>query len=124
MTFQPGERFSAEAAVDLSAKQYHFVKLDSNGKLVLASAATDNILGVLANAPKLGQIGDVVLLNGAGSFKVKTAAANIAKDAYITSDANGQAVATTTTGNRVAGRLPYASTASEIAEYIKHNEKY
>lgn len=121
---QPGERYSAPAGADLSTKRYHIVKLNSDGAVVLASAATDAILGVLDNSPKLGQTADVVLLNGVGSFKVKSANAGVSKDAYITSDANGQAVATTTSGNRVIGRAVRTTSANEVIEYIKHNEKY
>lgn len=121
--YQTGERTSRIAAVDLTGKRYQLVKLDANEKVVLATAATDAILGVLDNEPVAGTVADVVLLNGTGTFKVRLAA-NTAKDAYLTSDANGKAVATTTTGDRVIGRLVRAGKAGEIAEYIKHNEKY
>lgn len=121
--FQPGERYSATAAVDLTGKKYHIVKLDANGKVVLASAATDAIIGVLDNEPVAGRTADIVLLNGAGSFKVRIAA-NTAKDAYITTDANGKAVVTSTAGHRVIGRLVRAGSAGAIAEYIKLNEKF
>lgn len=121
--FQPGERYSATAGADLTGKQHHIVKLDANGKVVLATAATDAILGVLDNAPVAGRTADVVLLNGAGTFKVKLAA-NSAKDAYLTTNGSGEAVATTTAGNRVIGRLVRAGSAGAIGEYIKLNEKY
>lgn len=121
---QPGERYSAPAGADLSTKRYHIVKLNSDGNVVLASAATDAIIGVLDNSPKLGQTADVVLLNGVGTFKVKAANAGISKDDFITSDANGQAVKTTTSGNRVIGRAVRTTAANEVVEYIKHNEKY
>jgi hypothetical protein len=121
--FQTGGNYSAEAAVDLTGKRYYIVKLDANGKVVIATAATDAILGVLNNEPKLGQTADVVLLNGPGSFKVKTAGA-ISKDAYITTDGTGKAIATTTTGNRVIGRVVLTSASGDIAEYVKLNEKY
>ncbi|HVH39236.1 MAG TPA: hypothetical protein VM764_04355 [Gemmatimonadaceae bacterium] len=39
------------AGADLSSKQYHQVKLDSNGKVVACSATTDVPIGVLQNAP-------------------------------------------------------------------------
>lgn len=121
--FQPGGSYSAVAAADLTGKRYYIVKLDTNGAVVLATAATDAILGVLNNEPKLGQTADVVLLNGEGSFKVKTGG-NISKDAYITTDGAGKAIATTTAGNRVIGRAVLTSTSGDIAEYLKLNEKY
>ncbi|MFI8696757.1 capsid cement protein [Dietzia maris] len=123
MSYQPGDRYTAVAGENLSGKRYHIVKLNSDGKVVLAAAATDAIIGVLDNEPKAGETAEVVTVNGQGTFRVK-AAAIIAKDAFITSDANGQAVATTTAGNRVIGRAVRAFAAGEIGEYIKANEKY
>ncbi|WP_157929175.1 hypothetical protein [Mycobacteroides abscessus] len=120
---QPGERYSAPAAADLSTKRYHLVKFDDNQNIVLATAATDAILGVLDNSPKLGQTADVVLVNGSGSFKVKLGA-NTSARAYLTANGDGEAIGTTTTGNRVIGRLVRTGVENEIAEYIKHNEKY
>ena len=124
MSYQPGDRYTAVAGADLTGKRYHIVKLNSAGEVVLASAATDAIIGVLDNEVKQGGVAEVVLANGQGTFRVKAAATGIAKDAFLTGDANGQAVATTTTGNRVIGRAVRAFAASEIGEYIKLNEKY
>lgn len=123
--FQPGERYSAKTAADLSAKQYYMAKLDSSGNLVLAAAATDAIIGVIEDGGRLsGDNATVQMLNGTGTFKVKVGASNIAKDAYITSDASGSAVATTNAGDRVIGRAVRAATATSIMEYVKMNEKY
>ncbi|NQD39978.1 DUF2190 domain-containing protein [Glutamicibacter halophytocola] len=120
---QNGDRYTGVAGVDLTGKQYHLVKLDANGEVVLAAAATDNILGTLEVDGRKGEAVSVALANGVGSFKVKLAA-NTAKDAYLTSDASGQAVVTAVAGDRVIGRLVKAGVAGEIAEYIKHNEKF
>jgi hypothetical protein len=121
--FQPGDRFNAPAGEDLSAKRYYIVKLNSDGEVILATAATDAILGVLDNAPEEGQTADVVLLNGCGTFKVKTGG-NISKDAYVTTNGSGLAIATTTTGNRVIGRAVATTLSGDVGEYIKSNEKY
>lgn len=119
-----GNYISREAAADLSLKQYHLVKTDANGLIVLASAATDDILGVLMNAPVLGEIADVALINGNGTGKVKAGDA-ITKGAYLTADAEGKAVATVTTGNRVFGRASFASAADgDVLEYVKYNERH
>lgn len=120
---QPGERYSAPAGADLTGKRYLAVKLNSTGDVIVATAATDAILGVLDNEPKLGQTADVVLINGVGTFKVKLGA-GASKDAYLTTNADGEAIGTTTTGNRVFGRLVRTGVENEIAEYIKLNEKY
>lgn len=122
-TYQPGDRFNAPAGADLSTKRYHIVKLDSSGNVVLATAATDAILGVLDNAPVSGATADVVLINGQGTFKVKTGGV-ISKDAYITTNGSGVAIATTTAGNRVIGRAVATTASGDIAEYIKSNERH
>jgi|GEM_PF-5618473 len=119
---QPGQNYSAEAAADFTGKRYTVVKLDADGKVVQATAATDAMLGVIDNEPKAGRTADVVLVNGSGSFKVKTGA-NITKDALITTNGAGLAISTTTTGNRVIGRAVRTTTSGEVAEYFKFNEK-
>lgn len=122
-TFQQGPRYSAAAAADFTGKRYTIVKTDSNGNVVSASAATDAILGVIDNEPVSGRTADVVLINSEGTFKVK-AGGTIAKDAYLTSDSNGAAVATTTTGNRVFGRALTSAVSGDIVQYVRCNEKY
>lgn len=124
-SFRDGSYDSREAGADLSTKQYHIVKTDANGKYVLAAAASDNIRGVLANAPKSGESADVANLNGPGTFKV-IAGATFAKDALLTSNASGQAVAATQTAAgsqptvRVFGRARSAATTiGDIVEYDK-----
>lgn len=52
------------AAADLSAKQYHFVKLDSSGKAAAIAANTDRAIGVLQNAPLAGQEAEVLVVGG------------------------------------------------------------
>ncbi len=44
-----------EAAADLSAAQFKFVKVDANGKMAAIAAATDKPAGVLQNKPTSGQ---------------------------------------------------------------------
>ncbi len=122
-TYQTGDRYSAAAAADFTGKRYTIVKTDSNGDIVNASAATDAILGVIDNEPTLGRTADVVTVNSDGTFKVK-AGGVISKDAYLTSDSNGAAVATTTTGNRVFGRALTSAVSGQIVEYLKLSEKY
>lgn len=113
-----GNNIAREAAADLSTKQFYVVKTNSVGKIVLASAATDAILGVLNNAPKLGDTADIELINGNGTGEVIAGGA-ITKDSYITSDANGKAVVTTTAGDRVFGRALAAAASGDVFEYVK-----
>lgn len=57
-------RITLVAGADLSAKQYHFVKINTDGLAVLCDAATDKPIGVLQNNPKSGQEGSVVVVGG------------------------------------------------------------
>lgn len=122
--FREGSYDSRKAGADLSASQYLVVKLDANGNAVLAAAATDAIHGVLANAPKLNETADMAVVNGTGTFKVKLGGI-VAKDAFLTSDATGKAVAATQAiagaqpTARVFGRALTAGVANDIIEYVK-----
>jgi hypothetical protein len=123
--YNPGEEYSAVSAADLSEKKGYLCKTDSSGNIVLAAAATDAILGVIADGGR--QSGDtvsVMLINGTGTYKV-VSGASFSKDAYLTTDGSGKAIGTTSSGNRVFGRAVRAATgADQVVEYVKYNEKY
>jgi hypothetical protein len=97
---------SREAGEAMTDKQHYIVQLDATGKIEVAEGATDLIVGVLQNYPGAGE--QAVYAYG-GSAKVK-AGGTIAIGAWVTSDANGKAVATTTDGDIVIGR--YIGTAA------------
>lgn len=53
------------AGEDLSAKQYHFVKIDNgDGDVVAVTGATDRPIGVLQNTPTSGQAAEVLIVGG------------------------------------------------------------
>ncbi|TXH10910.1 MAG: hypothetical protein E6R03_14935 [Hyphomicrobiaceae bacterium] len=79
--------FSFEAAVDLSTKQFHFVKLDGTGKVTTIAAVTDRPLGILQNKPVAGQAATVLFF---GISKV-VADENITAGALVGTSADGQA---------------------------------
>jgi len=97
------------AGADLSAAQYKFVKLNSSGQAVICSGATDSPIGVLQNAPTSGQEAEVLIVGGT---KVVAGAA-ITLPNTIGTDANGKAVALTTTDTTkyIVGSLITASAA-------------
>lgn len=99
-------------SVDLNTKQYFIVKQHTDGTMILAAAATDKIVGVLQNKPL---IGEAALVRWAGTTKVK-AGGVITVGAWVTSDANGNAVATTTVKDVVLGK--YLGSASSAANDI------
>ena len=129
-TFQNGNFITLPVNSNLSADQYCIVKTDANGNAVLAAADTDDIVGVLEEVPQplAGSISaglvSVAHISGNGTFKV-IAGASISKGAYLTTDANGHAVAATQTAGgsqpsvRVFGRARYAANSGDVVEYEK-----
>lgn len=85
----------------LIAKQYFAVKQDTDGTVVLAGANGTGIVGVLQNKPAVGK---AALVRWLGSSKAIAGGA-IAVGAYVTSDANGNVIATTTNKDTVLGRF-------------------
>ncbi len=47
----PGFSMSLEASADLSAFQFHFVEVDSNGRVTISNGAGESVFGVLQNDP-------------------------------------------------------------------------
>jgi hypothetical protein len=122
--YQPGEEYSQLSGADLSLKKYYIAKTHTDGTIILATAATDAIIGVIHDGGRVsGDTVSVQSINGTGTFKVIAGGA-ITKDAYLTTDGNGKAVVTTSTGNRVFGRAIAAADSGDIFEYAKYNEKY
>lgn len=107
----PGMSASFVAGGDLSSKQYHFVKLNTSGQVVIVAAATDKPIGILQNAPASGGVAEVML---AGISKV-VADADLAIGDQIGTSADGQADAKTPgtdTTEYVVGEVLTANTAA------------
>lgn len=86
----PGFKLSKEAGADLSAKQYHFVKLDANGRVVAIAAATDRPIGILQNKPTaLGQAAEL-MCDGVSRL---VGGGNVAKGDLLSTTATGRAAA-------------------------------
>lgn len=103
------ERSFTTGATTLIAKQYYAVKQHTDGTLILAAAGTDKLLGILQNKPAVGAPG---LVRFAGTSKAVSGGV-ITVGAWVTSDANGALVATTTDKDVVIGK--YLGTASAAA---------
>lgn len=108
-------KITLPAAADLSAKQYYFVKIDSNGKAALCAAATDKPIGVLQNTPASGEEAVITVVGGT---KV-VASASIDEGILIGTASTGKAdakVPGTDTTEYVVGTVILASGADgEIA---------
>lgn len=96
------------AAEDLAA--YTAVKLDSNGKVVTATAGTDVIIGVVHVAVASGKAADVRLRSGQGTAII-TASDVVAIGAAVTATTGGKAVTTTTANNQIIGYAIQAAAA-------------
>lgn len=92
------------------------VKL-TNGEAVPAAAATDKFIGVTAAAASLGAVADVRLRSAQGTLKV-LAGGNIAVGDYVTANADGKAVATTTVGQEILGMALEAGAANDFVEVM------
>jgi len=105
-------------ATDLRLKQYFLVKMSAKNTIALASATSDEIIGVLQNKPNTGENAVVRLL---GTTKVSCGTpVGVTFGSRVTSDANGQAIVCDTDHLSVIGiMLEGASTAvSDIQEML------
>lgn len=100
-----------KAGADLSAKQYYFVKLSGDFTVDVCSGTTDIPVGVLQNAPTLGEAANVAFF---GLTKVSSDGA-LAVGNLIGTSADGQAAAYangTDTTKYIVGHVVSASTAA------------
>ena len=86
----PGLTISLEAGADLSTKMYHFVKLDSNGRVIAIAADTDRPVGILQNKPNALGIVAEVMVDGVSRL---IGGSNLAKGAALGTTAAGRAAA-------------------------------
>jgi hypothetical protein len=99
------------AGEDLSAAQFKFVTLESDGQVDLADSAGENAIGVcLAGAAA----GNAVTVCVSGSVMV-TAGGTIAAGAAVQTDASGDAL-TAATGDVILGYAREAAVDGQIIE--------
>lgn len=127
--FTVGDDITRKQGADLTGKLYYIVKQDTTAQqVVLASAATDKLLGVLSMLNKAGStaVGATVnihMRNASGTFKV-VLGGTVAIGDKLTSDATGRAVTTVTAGNEVLGEACEAGIAGQIVEFIPQTNKF
>jgi hypothetical protein len=106
------------ASADLSAKQYHFVKMSGNNTVTVCAAITDIPIGVLQNTPTSGQAAEVCLF---GITKV-VADGTLAAGNVLGTSADGQADAiaagTDTTVYTMGIALNAASAGETVEAFI------
>lgn len=111
MTYGRLASISVPASANLSADQFCFMTIDTNGNLVPVSTQGAQADGVLQDKPDAaGEAGQLAI---ATSVSKVIAGAAITAGAQVMSDASGHAI-TATTGNYVAGKALDAAAASGI----------
>lgn len=108
----PGFKFSLEASVDLSAKQYHFAAVpDVNGRVTFTGTQGIATVGVIQNKPSALGVGTELMVDGITKL---VAHAAVAAGAAVSCSNTGRAI-TAAAGNRVHGyALEAAVNAGEI----------
>lgn len=102
-----------EAAGDLSAKQFHFVKLSAANTVTACTATTDNAIGILQNKPSAAGRPAVVRIFG---MSKAVASGALAAGALIATEADAE-VGAPATNDPVLGKALEASSAQ--GELIK-----
>lgn len=117
--FQEPRTRNFVAGADLSAKQYHGVKLNSTFNEVVIAVLGDAQF-VLMNAPKAGECAEVAMLGGGA---LGDAGATVAIGDEITSNAAGKLIPALTTNNVIGTALSAAASGEyfeiERVRYVK-----
>lgn len=100
-----------KAAADLSAKQFYCVEVTADVTVNVNNAAGEEVLGILQNAPKLGEVADVM---GIGVSKVIVGTGGLTAGAQWEAAADGTAI-TATTGKVGKGTVLIGGTAGQLA---------
>lgn len=98
-------------ATSLATKQYHLVKLHTDGTVIICAAATDVPIGVLQNNPGIGEEAEVLIVGGS---KIQIGGA-INEGELIGTDTSGTAdtkVPGTDTTNYIVGQAITAGTTA------------
>ena len=86
----PGMIVSLIAGADLSAQQYHFVKLSADNTVVICAAVTDVPMGILQNKPDAaGKVASVLVW---GVSKIRVGAVALTYSLAVGTNATGEAI--------------------------------
>jgi len=89
MAYQQAQtNITLKAGADLSSSQYFFVKIDTDGDVVLAGDG-QNAIGILQNAPAEGEAANVAI-SGVSKIVIGTTG-TLDSGSVISSDADGKA---------------------------------
>jgi hypothetical protein len=105
-------------STDLSAKQFHFVKLSAQQTVVICSGTTDIPIGILQNAPDgtYNKAAVVALLGGGGTSKLVAGGALGTAGTIVATKADGRAQAAVATQYPGATTIDTAGADGDIIE--------
>lgn len=124
MSYIDGSSKTFTSTNDLSTTgQFLAVKMDSTAnQVVLASASTDKIIGIMMSAPKALDIGEVRLRSASGTIEM-FAGGTIAVGDAVTANSSGQGVTTTSSGDQIIGYALYAASSGNLVELMPSTAK-
>lgn len=102
------------AGANLTGKLHYFVKMSGDNAVVLATAGSDQVVGVLREE---NTSGNPVTVQFGGIGKV-IAGGTIVAGNRITSDGSGKAVATTTAADKVVGVALTGADSGDIFSFL------
>lgn len=106
---------TVQAGGDLSAGQFRFVEIATDGQVDLVSAAGGNAIGVLMDKPNAAGRAAQVAVNGVA--KVVAGTGGVTAGDEVQSDGSGEAIAAAA-GDKVLGRALTTAAAGELAEIL------
>jgi hypothetical protein len=112
-TSNPDNCKTFTAGADLSAKQYHFVKLSAAQTVVACSATTDIPVGILQNAPTSGKAAVVAM---SGTSKLAAGGALATAGTIVATKADGRAQAAVATQYPAAMTIDTAGADGDLIE--------
>lgn len=125
--FTVGDDVTRPAGADLSAASNIFkIVKKSSGNVILATAGTDKLFGVISKVAPSSSTGSPVgvhVRNASGTYKV-VAGGTISEGDAITATTGGVAITTTTSGDQILGYADQAAVTGDIFEYLPSTGKY
>ncbi len=117
-TSNPPTLKSLNCATDLSAKQYHFVKMSGAQTVVICAAITDVPIGILQNAPDgtYNKAAVVAMIGGGGTSKLVAGGALGTAGTIVATKADGRAQTAVTTQYPGATTIDTAGADGDIIE--------
>ena len=94
----------------------------SSGQVVVATAATDKIIGVTVDKAAALETATVRLRSAAGTA-VGKAGGTIAVGDKVTANGSGQLITTVTAGNEIVGMAVEAALSGDLFEFMPMNDR-